>query len=110
MANPSLGQVSPIASTLTAIYTVPPDKVAAELLLVVCNRGTNANSFRIAHALDGAVDDVKQYLYFGQVIQGNETLAISLAFLSLEAGDVLRVWNQGQVSFGLYGRESAVPV
>lgn len=101
----NLGQSLPDANTLTAMYTVPASRSAAVSSLVVCNQGSTTAKFRVAHAVSGAADDPKQYLYYDQDVPAKKTF-IATVGLSLATSDVIRVLSDtGLLSFNLYGAE-----
>ena len=100
-----LGQSAPLAATLTDAYTVPASTEAIISSLVVVNRGNAATFFRVSIAIAGAVDDVKQYLYYDLVISGNDTF-IATVGLTLAATDVIRVYaTLATLSFNFFGVE-----
>lgn len=101
----SLGQVNPSATTLTDAYTVPSSTSAVVSSIVVTNRSATATSFRISHALAGAADNNKQYLYYDTPIAGNDTLVVTLG-AALATTDVIRVYaTLATLSFNIYGVE-----
>ena len=100
-----LGQVSPAATTLTTLYTVPANTRTAASSVVVANRSATATSFRISIAVGGVADDNKQYLYYDTPIAGNDTFVATIG-ISLAAGDVVRVYaTLATLSFNLFGIE-----
>jgi hypothetical protein len=101
-----LGQLNPAAGELTALYTVPAATEASVTSLVVCNAG-GAATFRVSVAVNGAGDELKQYIYRDTPLGGNTTFVAELG-LSLSAGDVVRV-RPGSASliFNLFGHEEA---
>lgn len=101
----SLGQTNPSATTLTDSYTVPSSTSATVSSIVVTNRSATATSFRISHALAGAADNNKQYLYYDTPIAGNDTLVVTLG-ATLATTDVIRVYaTLATLSFNIYGVE-----
>lgn len=102
-----LGQVAPLATTLTAVYTVPALTQAVLSTVSVCNRGGTATTYRLSVAVAGAVDDVKQYVVYDAPLAANETKTHTLG-LTLGAADVLRAFaGNGNVSVGAFGIETA---
>jgi hypothetical protein len=102
-----LGQSNPVAATLTDAYTVPGATQAIVSTVVVCNRSATATAFRLAVAVAGIADDVKQYLAYDVPIAGNETITLTLG-LSLGAADVVRVLaTLATLSFNIFGEEIA---
>ena len=101
----SLGQAIPVAATLTTLYTVPGATSGVVSSLVVCNQGDQAAAFRVAHAVAGAADESKQYLYYDEPLDSHRAFPITLG-VTLAATDVLRVQSDtGRVSFNVYGIE-----
>ncbi len=97
-----LGQVAPGATTLTDLYTVPASK-NAEVQVIITNRSTQT-TFRIAGAIDGAIDANKQYLAYDKVIAANDSVT-TLPF-KLGADDKVRVYaGSANLSFTCTGTE-----
>lgn len=100
-----LGQLSPAATTLTDLYTVPALTMVTVSSFVVCNQNGGAGSFRMSVAVGGAADNVKQYLFYDAPISGNGTVSAVLG-ITLGAGDVVRVYASATgFSFNLFGVE-----
>ncbi len=99
----ALGQLAPGATTLTELYRVPAGKKVKNARVIICNRGAQT-SFRVAHAVDGAVDDLKQYVAYDKIIAGQDT-GVTVAF-KLGADDVVRVYaGTANLSFTCTGIE-----
>ena len=97
-----LGQLDAAATTLTDLYTVPAGK-RAKVNVIITNRGAEA-SFRVAAALDGAVDDLKQYVAYDKII-GAEDTGTTVTF-KLGANDKVRVYaSSANLSFTCNGFE-----
>lgn len=100
-----LGQVDPVVTTLTTLYTVPALTQAVVSTIVVCNRGGSATTYRISIAVAGAADNVKQYIAYDVAIAGNSTQTLTLG-ISLGPADVIRVYDGiATVTFTAYGVE-----
>jgi hypothetical protein len=100
-----LAQSNPVATTLTDAYTVPGATQTIISSITVCNRSAVTTSFRISIAVGGAVDDVKQYLYYDFVIAGNMTFTF-VSGITLAATDVMRVYAAlATLSFNIFGAE-----
>lgn len=105
MANTWLSpqQLSPAATTLTALYEVPASTQFVGYLNIT-NRSATATSFRISVAPDGATDSVEQYLHYDQPIAGNDTMRSNM--ISADGGDVVRIYaTLATLSFSLMGVE-----
>lgn len=100
-----LGQLSPSATTLTDVYTVPALTQAIVSSIAICNRSGTPTSFRVSLAVAGDADDDKQYLYYDLPILGNDTFVATLG-ISLGAGDVVRAYaTLATLSFNVSGME-----
>ncbi len=98
----ALGQLDADATTLTELYRVPAQKKATVRVIIV-NRGAQT-SFRVAAAVDGAVDDVKQYVAYDKIIAAQDT-GVTVEF-KLGADDVVRVYaGTANLSFTCTGIE-----
>jgi hypothetical protein len=99
-----LGQSKPLATTLTALYTVPAATSAVASSIVVCNQGA-ATTFRVSVAIAGAVDTPAQYLFFDTAVGVNTTYTATIG-MTLATTDVVRVYNTlATCSFVLFGSE-----
>lgn len=100
-----LGQVSPTANTLTDLFTVPNATQVDVTSVIVTNRAATAAKFRIAIAVKGAADDVKQYIAYDETVGGNKPYGITID-ATMGAGDVMRVRaDSANVSFTAFGKE-----
>lgn len=101
-----LGQVAPVATTITDLYTVPALSSAVVSTLVVCNRNiAGRDRFRVAVAVAGAADSVEQYIFWDTQITNRNTLTFTLG-ITLGAADVLRVYaDNTDLSFSVFGTE-----
>lgn len=101
-----LGQSSPNAATLTALYRAPACASTRADTLVVCNRSGAATTFRIAVAPKAEADAARHYLYYDHALGANATHAAVLD-LRLGENDEVRVYAAAAtVSFNLFGVES----
>jgi hypothetical protein len=100
-----LGQLSPLATTLTDLYTVPAATGASVSTLVVANRSATGTTFRASVAVAGGADDPKQYLFYDYPIDGNASVTITIG-ITLPAAAVLRVFSgAGTLSYNVFGVE-----
>jgi len=100
-----LGQSAPNGSTETALYTVPASTEVTVSTLVVCNRGSSKQTFRVYVAVGGEATASKQYLFYDMDIAANDTITATLG-ITLAATDVVRVYaSSGDLSFNLFGVE-----
>ena len=102
-----LGQVSPAATTVIDLYTVPASKSATVSSIVVCNRAATAASFRISVAAAGAADATSQYMYYDQAIDANSTYIATIG-VTLATTDKVRVYTStANFSITAFGVEVA---
>ncbi len=100
-----LGQVAPVATTNTTLYTVPASTQTVVSSVYVCNRGSVIDTFRIAIRPAGAALNVKHYIYFDVPIPVGDTFAATVGF-TLDTTDVVTVWaGTTDLSFSIYGTE-----
>ncbi len=100
-----LGQSSPLATTLTDMYTVPTGATSTISSFFAANRTTSGATFRASVAFSGASDSVKQYIYYDTDLPANETFVATVG-ITMSQNDVFRVYSsQSGVSFNLFGAE-----
>jgi hypothetical protein len=100
-----LGQLSPAATTLTDLYTVPASTSVVVSSIVACNRDTSKGSFRVSVAVAGATDDPKQYLFYDVEVKAVDAIVATIG-ITLGAADVVRVYaSSANFSFNLFGTE-----
>lgn len=103
----TLGQVKPLAATLTLAYTVPGATSAIVSRVVAANQSATPTTVRVSVAVAAAADDPKQYVAYDVPIAANQTIDIALGF-TLAATDVIRVYcTLATVSFNIFGVEIA---
>lgn len=99
-----LGQITPAATTLTILYTVPSGTQAVCSTLVVCNTGLST-TFRIAVRPAGAAIDPKHYQIYDSYVNANDSVFLTLG-ITIGATDVVSVYaGTTTVSFSLFGSE-----
>lgn len=99
-----LGQVDPLAATLTTGYTVPAATSAIVSSITVANRGA-ATSFRIAVRPAGAAIANQHYIVYDSPISANQTLSLTLG-ITLATTDVVSVYaTLATISFNIFGVE-----
>lgn len=98
-----LGQVAPLATTLTVLYTVPANTQCVVGSIYICNRG-GADTFRVAVQFGGAAIDNSHYIVYDAAIDANETKV--LGGISLDETDVVSVYSAGgSMTFNIFGCE-----
>lgn len=101
-----LGQVAPLATTLTTLYTVPGATTTAVSSISICNRSSTATSFRVAIRPAGGAISNEMYLYYDVTIAGNDTFIATIG-ISLGATDVISVYaTLATLSFQAFGQEN----
>lgn len=99
------GGSSPVANTLTALYTVPAATSATVSSVVACNTTVGPVTFRISVAPAGAADAISQYLYYDQPLAAKDTFVATIG-LTLATTDVIRVEASSTgVAFNVFGVE-----
>jgi len=100
-----LGQIAPLATTATAIYTVPSATQAVVSSIAVCNRAGTAATFRLSVRPDGATLANQHYLVYDAQVPANDTIILTIG-VTLDAADVLEAYaSSGDVTFQAYGSE-----
>jgi glucose-6-phosphate dehydrogenase assembly protein OpcA len=101
-----LGQVTPTASTLTALYTVPASKSAVISTITVANLTGTANTFRIAIRPAGESIANKHYVAYDVAVAAADTTTLTLG-ITLATTDVISVFGGAAsvLSFGAFGSE-----
>lgn len=100
-----LGQLAPSATTATTLYTVPSATQAVVSTLVVTNRVTTPQTYRVAVRPSGASLANQHYIAFDVPIAGADSVAITLG-ITISATDVVTVYaSSADLSFSLFGSE-----
>jgi len=103
-----LGQINPVATVATTLYTVPATVSAVVSTIVMCNQANTATTFSIAIQPAGASVTTKNYLNYNTTIAANDTIPMTLG-LTLAPTDVLSATSiSGSVSFSAFGAESTL--
>lgn len=99
-----LGQIVGTAS-LTTLYTVPAATEAVVSTITIANRGTVADTYRIAIRPDGESIENKHYLAYGASVPASDTIALTLG-VTMNANDVLSIYSgTTDLSFQAFGAE-----
>ena len=100
-----LGQISPAATTETALYTVPASTSAIGSSIIIANRSTTVATFRVSIVVGGVATTNKDYIYYDLPIGANDTFIATIG-ITLATTDVVRVYaSNTNLSFSLYGSE-----
>ena len=106
----TLGQLDITSSTLTDLYTCPSATETVVSTIVIANRASTSDTFKIALRTDGDAISDKHYLAFSVPVAANDSTTITLG-LTMEATDVLTVAGGGtasELSFNAFGAEVTV--
>jgi len=101
-----LGQAALTAETDTDVYTVPSATAAVLSTIVVCNRDSSANTFRIAVRPVGATIANEHYLAYDVPLAANDSTTLTLG-VTLGAADVVTVYGgaSSAISVSVFGTE-----
>jgi len=100
-----LGQVAPLATTATAIYTVPSATQAVVSSVTVCNRSGTDATYRISIRPAGASLSNEHYLVYDSTASANDTVIFTIG-ITLAATDVLEVYaSSADLTFQAFGTE-----
>lgn len=106
MASKVIAQLAPSAGSYTGAATVPSGKSWVLSSVVIANRATTADTFRIRVAVADAASDNKQYIAYDVSVQPNSVLPLTLG-ITMNATDVMYVGSAGgNCSFNIFGDES----
>lgn len=99
-----LGQVNPLATTATTLYTAPAATSTVCSTLCIANLGTTT-TFRVAVCPGGAALSNLHYIVYDSSIDSNTSIFLTLG-ISLAATDVVIVYaGTANLAFGLFGSE-----
>ena len=101
-----LAQLNPSATTLTTLYTAPAATSTAISSIIVCNQANTDATFRISVAVAGAVDNAKQYIYYDETVNANDSYIATIG-ATLATTDVIRAYaSTATISFNMFGTEN----
>ena len=101
-----LGQAALTAETETDVYTVPADTEAVISTIVVCNRDSTANTFRLAVRPDGATLADEHYISYDVPVEGTDATTLTIG-ITLDAGDVITAYSGASalITVNVFGSE-----
>lgn len=100
-----LGQINPIANTLTTAYTVPSATQTVVSTVTVCNLANTAATFSLAVQPANAVIANKHYINYQTTLPANDTIALTLG-ITLGNTDVVSAnCSTSTVSVNVFGSE-----
>lgn len=100
-----LGQVGDASALDVALYTVPAATETVISSIIVCNRESAANTFRIAVKSDGGSVADEDYIAYDTTIEANDTITLTLG-ITVNASDIISVGaSDSNVTFNIFGTE-----
>jgi glucose-6-phosphate dehydrogenase assembly protein OpcA len=106
----TLGQLDLTSSTLTTLYTVPSSTETVLSTVIIANRASAADTFRLALRTDGDAISDKHYLAYDVPVAANDSTTLTLG-ITMQATDVLSVAAAGtasELSINAFGAEVTV--
>jgi len=105
-----LGQLDMTSSTLTTLYTCPASTETVVSTVIIANRASGADTFRLALRVDGdAISDI-HWLAYDVPVAANDSTTLTLG-ITMEATDVISVAASGtasELSINAFGAEVTV--
>lgn len=105
-----LGQLDLTDATLTTLYTCPSGKETVISTIVIANRASAQDTFRLALRTDGDAISDKHYLAYDVPVAANDSTTLTLG-VAMQATDVLSARAAGtasELSFNAFGAEVTV--
>ncbi len=106
----TLGQLDLTSSSLTTLYTVPSSTETVISTVVIANRASAADTFRLALRTDGDAISDKHYLAYDVPVAANDSTTLTLG-ITMAATDVLSVAAAGtasELSINAFGAEVTI--
>lgn len=105
MTEKRLGYISSLGMEDETLYDVNIILGVVVTTLVVCNRGADTSTFRVAHKKSNEELLDADYIYYDVVIFGNDTFIAQIElFLSLDDSLIIHSGNSN-LSYSVYGKE-----
>lgn len=105
-----LGQLDLTSSSLTTLYTCPASTETVISTVIIANRASAADTFRLALRPDGEAIADKHYLAYDVPVAANDSTTLTLG-ITMETTDVISVAAGGTasaVSVNAFGAEVTV--
>ena len=100
-----LGQLADASANDVTLYTVPGSTETVISSIIVCNRESAANTFRLAIKNNGGSVANEDYIAFDTSIAANDTVTLTLG-ITLDATDVICAGaSDANVTFSVFGTE-----
>jgi len=106
----TLGQLDLTTSSLTTLYTCPTSTETVISTVIIANRASAADTFRLAVRTNGDAIADKHYVAYDVPVAANDSTTLTLG-ITLEATDVLSVAAAGtasELSINAFGAEVTV--
>ena len=106
----TLGQLDLTSSTLTTLYTCAASTETVVSTIVIANRSSSADTFRLAMRTDGDAISDKHFLAYDVPVAASDSTTLTLG-ITMEATDVLSVAAAGTASLlsvNAFGAEVSV--
>ena len=105
-----LGQVDMTSSSLTTLYTCPASTETVISTIIIANRASAADTFRLAMRDGGEAISDKHYLAYDVPVAANDSTTLTLG-VAMQATDVLSISAGGtasELSFNAFGAEVTI--
>jgi len=100
-----LAQSTPVATTVTTLYTVPIATATVVSTISICNRSGSSSTFRIAIRPAAATLANQHYLNYDTTVPPNDTVFLTIG-ITLAATDVVSIYaSSANLSFSMFGSE-----
>lgn len=106
----TLGQLDLTSSTLTTLYTCPASTETVVSTIIIANRASAADTFRLAIRTGGDAISDKHYVAYDVPVAANDSTTLTLG-VTVEATDVISVAASGtasELSVNAFGAEVTV--
>lgn len=106
----TLGQLDLTSSTLTTLYTCPSATETVVSTIIIANRASAADTFRLAIRTGGDAISDKHFLAYDVPVAANDSTTLTLG-VTVEATDVISVAASGtasELSVNAFGAEVTV--
>ena len=101
----TLGQLDLTSSTLTTLYTCPSATDTVISTVVIANRASSADTFRLALRTEGDAISDKHYLAYDVPVAANDSTTLTLG-ITMDAADVLTAYcSSADMSINVFGTE-----
>ena len=106
----TLGQLDLTSSTLTTLYTCPASTETVVSTIVIANRSSSADTFRLAMRTDGDAISSKHWLAYDVPVAANDstTLTLGMTMVSTDVLSVAAAGTASELSINAFGAEVTV--